>query len=312
MWTPLIVFLCTAGSASIAPRLGAPSLSQYDTLLVDCDGVLWRGSAAIDGSISAARALRAAGKRLIFVTNNSCKTRGACATKFAAFGLAVDPSEIVTSGSAAALYLASAHPAVRAAFVVGEDGLADELRQAGLRVVREEGEGARMGEEEIAAYALDPEVGAVVVGQDLSFSFRRLAIAALYMEQSGALLLGTNLDPFDMLPGGRRIPGAGCMVAAVSAACGVPAVAVGKPAAAMATTVLDSLALDPACTLIVGDRLDTDIALAASARLGGSCLCLSGCTSAAMVADLGALPAEQRPTFVVERFADLAAELAAG
>jgi ribonucleotide monophosphatase NagD (HAD superfamily) len=151
------------------------------------------------------------------------------------------------------------------------------------------------------------------VGHDLAFSFRKLAMATAYLTERGSVFLATNADPFDMLPlqaGGRqqrRLPAAGCMVAAVAAASSEQPLVIGKPGGAMATVLLERLGLDPLRTCIVGDRLDTDIALAASAALGGSCLCLSGCTSAEMVSEAGwpALPDAHRPAYIVERFADL-------
>jgi 4-nitrophenyl phosphatase len=276
--------------------------------------------------MEAIHALRAAGKRLFFVTNNSAKSRAAYRDKFASFGVTVGEDEIITSGSSTASYLATHHPHVRAVYCIGEQGLVDELRAVGVRVLTDDAS-ARMVESEIAEVQLDPSVGAVVVGHDLSFSYRKLAMACTYLCQPNCLYLATNADRFDLLPGGtRRMPAAGCMVAAISAACGVDPVAIGKPNAAMAHTILAGHALDPSRTIVVGDRLDTDIALAASAGLGGSCLCLSGCTTAEMLADAsryntdgsaggravagtsGAAEGEARlptPTFVVDCFAHL-------
>lgn len=287
-------------------------IDAYDAFLVDCDGVLWHGAEPIDGSLAAIDALRARGKRLVFVTNNSGKSRRAYADKFAALGARVDASDISTSGSAAAQYVRAELPACEAVFVVGEDGLKEELRGVGLEVhdthtaTAEPSSTSHMppaalAEAELAAARHELAVGAVVVGQDLSFSFRTLALATLYLTDPRCAFVATNLDPFDLIAGGRRYPGAGSMVSAISTASGREPVAVGKPAPSIARLLLREYGLSADRTCIVGDRLDTDIALAHNAGFD-SVLCLSGCTSAD---ELAAAPPAVRPTHVVGAFAEL-------
>jgi len=107
-------------------------LQQVECIVFDCDGVLYRNSAAISGVPEALDALRAAGKRLLFVTNAASASRASLAAKLGRLGFAgVAADDCVTSASAAASYLATAHPEVQRAYVVGGGGLLEELRAVG-------------------------------------------------------------------------------------------------------------------------------------------------------------------------------------
>ena len=107
-------------------------LSAHDAFVFDCDGVLWSGSLGLlPGVADLLEHLERLGKRSIFVTNNSAKSRAQYAEKFRALGLRVDPEQIVPASYAAARWLRSARPSLQAAFVIGEQGVDDELRAVG-------------------------------------------------------------------------------------------------------------------------------------------------------------------------------------
>ncbi|CAN0089976.1 unnamed protein product, partial [Phaeothamnion confervicola] len=263
-------------------------LDGIDNLLLDCDGVLWAGSDPIPGAIECVKAMIAAGKKVVFITNNSTKSRRESdfltrgyAAKFSSFGLDVSPDQIVTSGSALAALLAVQHPSVTAAYVVGEGGLAEELELAGIRCVSEAvGAGPEMLESEFRALSADPAVGAVAVGWCRAFSFRQLATASYYLQAvPGCVFLGTNPDDADRV-GVHLMPGTGPLIRAVECASRQPATVVGKPNPELIRAILDTHRMDPARTLMVGDRLDTDIAFGNGGGIA-TCLVLTGVATAA-------------------------------
>ena len=239
-------------------------LVDHDTFIFDCDGVLWSGSfGLLPDAAATLEELARLGKRCIFVTNNSARSREQYALKFGQLGLRVKVEQIVPSSYVAARWLKQARPDIKAAYVIGEAGVVEELEAAGIAVVR--CESSDFSEAAFATSEPDARIGAVVVGADVSFSFAALAMASLCLEKlPGCLFVATNSDPYDVV-GGRRLPGNGCLVAAVAAACGrQPDVVCGKPSADLASYLSSTFSLDPKRTVVVGDRLDTDISLANS------------------------------------------------
>ena len=239
-------------------------LVDHDTFLLDCDGVLWSGSFGLFPDTAATlEELARLGKRCIFVTNNSARSREQYALKFSQLGLRVMAEQIVPSSYVAARWLKKARPDIKAAYVIGEAGVVEELEAAGIAVVR--CESSDFSEAAFATSEPDARIGAVVVGADVSFSFAALAMASLCLAKlPGCLFVATNSDPYDVV-GGRRLPGNGCLVAAVAAACGrQPDAVCGKPSADLASYLSATFALEPKRTVVVGDRLDTDISLANS------------------------------------------------
>lgn len=235
--------------------------------------------------------LESLGKQCVFVTNNAAKSRVAYAKRFAKLGLErVTVEQVVPSSFVAARWLARAKPEVSDAFVIGADGLVEEMRDAGLNVLTARDfafPGADPASNEattslaLLAKAVDdaPAVGAVVVGHDTSFNFKSLCLASLFLEREGMAFIATNPDAYDVVAG-RRMPGNGCFVAAVATVAGRPPDAVcGKPAPDLADYLVSAYNLDPARTVMVGDRLDTDIALA-HAMGASSLVVLTGVTSA--------------------------------
>mgnify|MGYP006276955293 CR=1 FL=1 len=229
-------------------------VDAYDAVLLDLDGVLYRGDRVIPGAAETVEALRVRGTRLAFVTNNASRTPTQVADHLAAVGVRADPAEIETSALVAASLLAAR--GVHRAFVVGQDGVVDALADAGVRVV---------------TAAESPE--AVVVGLDRGLTYERLRDAVLCVGR-GAALVGTNPDTTFPAEDGLW-PGAGSILAAIVAATGaVPEIA-GKPAPAIYRAALARCG--GTRPLVVGDRLDTDVAGAAA--LGwDSLLVLTGVT----------------------------------
>lgn len=251
----------------------------YDAILLDLDGVLYRWPEPIPGAADAVVRLREAGKRLAFVTNNASPTPRQVVERLAAVGVGAEEDEVVTSAVATAAMLAE--QGVDRVFVIGEDGLLQALADARIQ---------------IAADGSDP-VDAVVVGFDRRADYTKLKDASVLIAQ-GARLVASNADASFPAPGGEIWPGAGALLAAIETTTGVRGEIVGKPEAPLMMRALATAG--GGRPLVVGDRLDTDIA--GAARLGwDSALVLTG------VATRGDVDRSQwAPTMVVDSLADLA------
>lgn len=240
---------------------------RYDAFLLDLDGVLYRGDEALPGAAETTRELRARGRRLAFVTNNSARTPEEVAEKLEGLGIEADRHEVVTSGLVTAERLRGA---ASTAYVIGERGVRVALADAGIEVLDGEPDGADV----------------VVVGWDRSVDYDRLRIASVLVGR-GARLVATNADPSYPAPGGDLWPGAGALLAAVETATGVRAEAFGKPAAPLFEAAMERLGAR-SC-LVVGDRLDTDVAGAEAAGLDAA-LILTGAGTLATLAEHDARP----------------------
>nr|XP_033819839.1 glycerol-3-phosphate phosphatase [Geotrypetes seraphini] len=238
----------------------AELLASVDTLLFDCDGVLWRGEQAVPGAAEALAALRRAGKRVFFLTNNSTKTRAMYAAKLGRLGLGGAERDVFGSAYCTALYLRQVARLRGKAYVIGGEALSQELRAAGVAHLGPGPDPVRGGGAgDWAAGALDPDVRAVVVGFDEHFSYMKLTKALGYLRDNACLFLATNADTRLPLEGGAFIPGTGCLVKAVETAAHRQAQIIGKPSRFLYDCVAAENDVDPSRAVMVGDRLDTDI-----------------------------------------------------
>ena len=212
---------------------------SYDALLFDLDGVLYRGDEPVPGAASALARLRADSATIRFLTNNSARTPVQIAKRLGGMGIEAQPSEILTSGLATAALLRR-EGTTGTAFVVGERGVREALEEAGIQTV----DG-------------DPDrVDLVVVGWDRELTYDKLRTAALLV-QRGARLVATNADVTYPAPDGLW-PGAGSILAAVVAASGATPTVVGKPSRPLFEAAAEETGASR--PLVVGDRLDTDVA----------------------------------------------------
>ncbi len=274
-------------------------------LLVDLDGVVYRGAAPVPG-VAAVLADRAArGDAVVYVTNNSMHYRADYVTRLTGLGAPVTADRVVSSARATALYLAgpAMDPPVRRVLAVGAGGLERECRDAGLDVVTAAHAATRQAQEGIEGWDAAGRPDAVVVGLDPQFTYQKLAVAVDCVHH-GARFVATNRDPVYPTERGTR-PGAGAIVAAVEAGAQVTPVSIGKPAPHLLEMAIRSAGMDRAEAVMIGDGLATD--LAAANGLGIPCvLMLTGVTTRAQVE---ALPADQRPVAIAEDAAALAAAL---
>ena len=249
-------------------------LDGYDVVLLDLDGTVVRGADPVPGAAEVVNELRAAGTVVQFITNNASRAPEEVAQHLAGLGVRVTSDEVLTSGQAAVALLAAELPAGAAVLVVGTDALADAVRAVGLRPVTTAAE----------------QPAAVVQGHSPQTGWTRLAEACLAI-RAGARWVACNVDR--TLPTERGLlPGNGAMVAALQAATDRRPVVAGKPARSLLDTALDRTGAQR--PLVVGDRLDTDIAGACAAGMD-SLLVLSGSADAAA---LLAAPPEQRPIYL--------------
>ncbi|CAM9156145.1 unnamed protein product [Phaeothamnion confervicola] len=239
----------------------AKVVDKYDSWLLDCDGVIWRGGETLPAAVEAVKELME--KKVLFVTNDSRKSRKQYQEKLLGMGIPADESDVVPSSFMAADYLKQKHPECKKAFVIGEQGLCDELELHGVQTLGAQQPGfadaARFLEEDFASAELDPDVGAVVVGWDLSFSYKKLCLASLYLQRNpGCVFVSCAPDAVDMQPNGQ-IPGNGPLTAAVAATVEQEPVLVGKPGEWLAKRIIELHGLKPEQTVMVGDNLNSDV-----------------------------------------------------
>jgi len=273
-------------------------------LLVDLDGVLYRGSVPIPGVADVLAARAAMGDSVVYVTNNSMHYRADYVTRLGGMGAPVTPDRVVSSARATALYLAGLD-GVRRVLVVGAGGLERECRDVGLDVVTAAHAAGLHAREGLDGWDAAGAPDAVVVGLDPQFTYQKLTVAVDCIRR-GARFVATNRDPVYPSERGTR-PGAGSIVAAVEAGAEVVPVSIGKPAPLLLEMAARAAGLPVGDAVMIGDGIATD--LAAAIAIGIPCiLMLTGVSSRA---DIDALPAEGRPVAVAADAAGLAAALAA-
>jgi 4-nitrophenyl phosphatase len=272
-------------------------------LLVDLDGVVYRGSEPVPG-VAAVLADRAGrGDDVVYVTNNSMHYRAEYQARLAAMGAPVTPNTVVSSARATAVYLKEHDPEIRRVLVLGAGGLERELRDEGYDVVGAGSAATRVSHEGIDGFAAAGQPQAVVVGLDPNLTYTRLVVASDCI-RAGAHFIATNRDP--IYPTERGLwPGAGSLVVAVEAATGVVPVSIGKPAPYLLEAAAHAVGREPSEAIMIGDGIGTD--LAAAKAVGARCIfMLTGVTTRAQVE---ALVSTDQPTALAADAAELAAAL---
>jgi glycerol 3-phosphatase-2 len=227
----------------------APLAEQYDVGLVDLDGVTYRGHEPIDGAAEGLAGARARGMRLVFVTNNASREPESVADQLSELDIPADPLDVMTAAQAAAQVLTTRLPRGAKVLVVGGAGLRTAVRAAGFTIVE----------------SADDEPAAVAQGFAPELGWAQLAEAAYAIER-GAWHVASNLDL--SLPTARGFaPGNGSLVMAVRSATGVVPDSAGKPSPAMYRMALERVG--GRAPLVIGDRLDTDLAGARAGEFAG-------------------------------------------
>jgi len=287
-------------------KLTDPSelLDSVDVFIFDCDGVIWKGDSLISKVPSVLDKLRALGKRIFFVTNNSTKSRAGYKKKFDGLGLEVQPEEIFSSSFAAAAYLEQTKFAAtgKKVYIIGEVGIEQELDLIGVKHIGGPADSEKqpdMSSKGVVEH--DHDVGAVIVGFDRYINYYKIQYAQLCInENPGCEFIATNMDAVTHLTDAQEWAGNGAMVGAIKGCTGVEPTLVGKPSRLMIDYMCEKFDLDRGRICMVGDRLDTDILFGSENGLK-TCLTLSGVTSEAK---LLSPENEIKPDFYVDSIAD--------
>ena len=253
---------------------------DHEGIVLDVDGTVVRGDEPIDGAPEGYRIASEAGLEPLFVSNNPTKPPAAYVDRLGSAGFAVDADRVITAGAVTVEYL-KRHHADDELFVIGESGLFELLSSAGLSTT-----------ESIE----DAEV--LLASLDRKFDYEDLS-RALWVLEDGIPFLGT--DPDVVIPARERdVPGSGAVINAIA---GVaerePDLVCGKPSDPAIDLVTRRIGVAPEDCLVVGDRLDTDVALGERAGMT-TALVTTGVTDEADVAD-----SPYDPDYVLDSLADL-------
>lgn len=245
----------------------------------DLDGTVYLGEELLPGAKETLAALKER-VNVVYLTNKPLETPADYAIKLTRLGIRTRPEEVISSTDALLLYLGQSAPEARL-FVVGEPPLISLLRSASHEVVEDA-----------------ERVDVVVVSFDRTFDHRKLKIA-FDAVNAGARIVATNLDAYCPTPD-VGLPDCAAMLAAVEASTGAHAEAVvGKPSRHMASALLDRLSVPARDTLLVGDRLTTDVRMANEAGMT-SALVLTGATGLEE-----ALTSQDRPDYILDGLGEL-------
>jgi HAD superfamily hydrolase (TIGR01457 family) len=252
----------------------------YRAFLLDLDGVVYRGREPVPDAAEALARLSSSDRSVVYLTNNSARTPAQIVEKLRTVGVDATPDQVVTSAQALASLLGTrgGSDGNRTAYVIGEDGVREALEAAGIRVLD--------GEPDRAGY--------VVVGWDRGVTYDALRTASVLIGR-GASLVATNSDPSYPAEGGELWPGAGAILAAVETATGVRAEVAGKPHTPLFDEALRRAGADAGNAVVIGDRIETDVAGARAAGME-SILVWTGAASPADLLDHDAVPTSTAPT----------------
>lgn len=257
-------------------------IDHYNGFVFDLDGTVYMGDELLPGALATVEEVRRAGRRILYLTNKPLEPSAAYAAKLTRLGLPTAADEVVSSLDALVGFLTLRY-AGAPVLCISEPLVSDTLRAAGFRIVP-------IGKAELAAV--------VVVSFDRTFDYAKL-YAAYRAVRAGAVIIATNPDRYCPTPDGG-LPDCAAMLAAVEACTGATAEAVvGKPSSQMAHTLLDRIGTPAELVLLVGDRAETDVAMARRAGMHAA-LVLTGATTR-----VEALAANPAPTYLMESIGDL-------
>jgi 4-nitrophenyl phosphatase len=217
--------------------------SHIKAFILDMDGVVWKGDSLIGDLAAIFKRIRERKLKFVFATNNSTKTSEQYVERFKEFGVEVEPSQVITSALGVAFMLAQKYPRGTKIFMIGEDGIRMALKEKGFEIVSVENA---------------EQAQAVVMGIDHNVNFQEVSEATLLV-RNGIPFYATNADK--TFPTARgEIPGAGAWVSIITTATNVQPIVAGKPFPFLMELSLEKLGTKKEETLVVGDRLETDIA----------------------------------------------------
>mmetsp|Transcript_42455 Transcript_42455/g.113590 ORF Transcript_42455/g.113590 Transcript_42455/m.113590 type:complete len:335 (-) Transcript_42455:174-1178(-) len=265
-WRVRPPILASATAEKLTAQTSEKLIRGVDVFIFDCDGVIWKGDSLISGVHSTLERLRAAGKKVFFVTNNSSKSRRGYKAKFDSLGLNVIPEEIFSSSFAVSVYLENIgfKQTGKRVYIIGERGIQEELDIIGVPWIGGEDHMDKKIElkpgsffifaiteanfSELSGFALEHDrgVGAVIVGFDRNINYYKIQYAQLCInENKDCQFIATNLDQVTHLTDAQEWAGNGCMVGAVKGCTGRDPIVVGKPAPLMIEYICKKYDLQP-------------------------------------------------------------------
>jgi 4-nitrophenyl phosphatase len=237
-------------------------INKVSSLILDMDGVLWHGETPVPGLAQFFNEINRRQISFILATNNATKTPKQYASKLDRFGIGVSESQILTSAEATAGYVKQAFPTASSAYIIGEVGLHEAMRSRGYHILDDD-------VDDLSSVQAD----VVVASMTRYVCYKHLAIAN-HLINHGAAFVGTNPDVTFPSENGR-MPGAGSILAFLETSSGVTPEVVGKPNSIMFQEAIHRLSSNVEDTVMVGDRMNTDIVGAHSVGLR-TVLLLSG------------------------------------
>jgi NagD protein len=252
-------------------------MSGIRAVIMDMDGVIIHGDRLIEGAQEKIRSFEDRGLKFLILTNNSTYTTRDLAARLGFLGLEVPTDALYTSALATARFLQTQKPH-GSAYVVGEAGLTTAMHEVGYTLTEH-----------------DPDYA--VIGETTSYSFGRIA-KAVQLVAAGTRLIATNPDPIGPSMGGI-VPATGALAALISRASGVDAYFIGKPNPLMLRTALRALDVHSEESIMVGDRMDTDVIMGVESGME-TVLVLTGVTRRE---DVGRFP--YQPSRILDSIADL-------
>ncbi|CZT08381.1 probable 4-nitrophenylphosphatase [Rhynchosporium agropyri] len=284
-------------------------IDQFDIFLLDCDGVLWSGEHLFPGTVETLEMLRSRGKKVVFVTNNSTKSRAEYQEKLTSMGIPSNVEEIFGSAYSSAIYISrilKLPGPKNKVYVLGESGIETELKSEGIDFIGGTDPAYRRDftPEDYTGIAdgslLDDNVGIVLAGLDFHVNYLKLSHGYHYLRR-GAVFLATNLD--STLPNSHTFfPGAGSITIPLINMTGQRPTALGKPSQAMMDSIEGKFQFDRKRACMVGDRLNTDIQFGIEGKLGGTLAVLTGVSKKE---EWEAEGAPTVPAYYVDKLSDL-------
>ncbi len=217
--------------------------SNIKALILDMDGVIWKADAPIGDLAATFKQIRARGLEFVFATNNGSKTPDEYQAKMRGLGVEIESAQVITSALGVAFMLSQKYPQGTKIFVIGGEGIRAALKEKGF---------------EILSVERAPEAQVFVMGIDPAITFQKVAEATLLV-RAGIPFYTTNTDMTYPTPRGE-IPGSGAWLSVITSATGAQPIVAGKPFPYLMELALQKLGTTKAETLVVGDRLETDIA----------------------------------------------------
>lgn len=249
--------------------------THFDAFFFDLDGVIWEGDSLLPAVDKVLDLLTSLNKRIYFITNASAFSRQQAVQKLQSLGLSnINTENMFNVAYCTAQYLKRELSSGASVFNLGYIGLADELREAGFKVIDSQDMTnlQLVTQEEFETLTIEP-VEAVVVGYNPHFNYYMLSYASLAV-QNDARLIATNADKHDKL-GEYLVPGAGCVVSAIEVATDKKCTIIGKPSTLMINLILERDNLQPSRCVMFGDKMETDILMAKNSNVS-SVLMLTG------------------------------------